>query len=335
MAICFCDRVSCRARRAPSASLSDVDQEERSCARVWLARKGDRDMSSVRNSPVVVLGEFDGGHVGHRILIETARSIADDIQRSLVAVVLDDPSHAPRLSNVGDRCQWVLDQGATATLAILAAEGVKTVEPIAERIVLDLRPSCVLLACTPSDQAASERSQLGAAFRRFGVDVGEVPRAISSDGEPVTSSKVRVALTAGDLGSVHSLLGRPYSITGTVARGNQLGRTIGFPTANVVLRDERVLPPLGVYAGVVSLEDGREFTAAMNLGVRPTVVSDGELVLEAHLIDFDENLYGAEIEISLYERLRDEVKFQSLDELTQQLSRDVADARAAMGRRGF
>jgi riboflavin kinase / FMN adenylyltransferase len=292
-------------------------------------------MKSLRNSPVVVVGEFDGGHVGHRHLIETGISIAEEVEQPLVVVVMDDPVGPPRIDSVGSRCLWALSCGACTAVAISANGGLSAGTSIAQRTVADLQPSLVVLACAASDRSALTRPPLRPAFEELGVQVVEVPRALDIDGEPVTSSRVREALERGALDSVHRLLGRRYSIVGEVVRGNQRGRTIGFPTANVIPSRQGVLPPFGVYAGRVAVDDGHEYTAAVNLGVRPTVVSGGQVLLEAHLLGFDGDLYGREINVAFYGRLRSERRFDSLDDLTSQLSEDVAAVRSRMRSLGF
>lgn len=147
------------------------------------------------------------------------------------------------------------------------------------------------------------------------------------DGEVVSSTLIREAVSTGDLARAASFLGREYSVFGPVVEGQHLGRQLGFPTANVAVENEQ-LPPPGVYAAKVRVQ-GSWHPAAANLGVRPTVSSSAELSLEVHLIDWSGNLYGQDIEVSFTRLLRKEMKFGSLDALKTQIARDVISARNA------
>jgi riboflavin kinase/FMN adenylyltransferase len=177
-----------------------------------------------------------------------------------------------------------------------------------------------------------------ALLRLLGPTVGFEVRvaAVASDAKgPFSSTRIREAVASGDLEEAERVLGRPHMATGVVVRGDQRGRTLQFPTANL---DEvaEMLPPKGVYAVTVAREDGdRGFVplagGVTNLGVRPTV--DGSrLSIEAHLFDFSGDLYGARLRLAWRHRLRDERKFGSLDELKAQIGRDAADARERLAR---
>jgi riboflavin kinase/FMN adenylyltransferase len=162
---------------------------------------------------------------------------------------------------------------------------------------------------------------------RFGFTVDVVP-PVQVDGERVSSGRVREALAAGDFSSAQRLLGRAYSMRGRVRTGNRLGRTLGFPTANLAVKRRRV-PLQGVFAVRVSMDTASaapQLPGVANLGTRP-MVGGGEPLLEAHLFDFDGDLYGHELEVQFVARLRDECRFDSLDAMVLQMRRDAADAR--------
>ncbi|MFK7886845.1 MAG: riboflavin kinase, partial [Gammaproteobacteria bacterium] len=164
--------------------------------------------------------------------------------------------------------------------------------------------------------------------RRAGYEVEQI--SAQRDGELVISSTaVREALAAGDLDAAHRLLGKRYSMSGRVVRGQQLGRTLGFATANL-RPGRRVLPLEGVFA--VQVCDGatlRRHPAVASLGTRPTVNGQGHL-LEVHLFDFQGNLYGRRLRVSFVKKLRDEARFASLEAMTEQMHRDASEARAAL-----
>jgi riboflavin kinase/FMN adenylyltransferase len=186
---------------------------------------------------------------------------------------------------------------------------------------------------------AGDFAMLKAFSARCGFSVEEMP-GYMVDGMRVSSTTVRNALAAGDLDLVKRLLGRPYSISGRVVRGDQLGKKIGFPTANVQLKHNR--PPLsGIFVVEVEIEaeaeaDNHHTTAlslqqalqgVASLGVRPTVHADGKPVLEVYLFNFDQDIYGRHLRVHFLHKLRDEKKYPDLATLTQQIDQDVRDAK--------
>jgi riboflavin kinase / FMN adenylyltransferase len=168
---------------------------------------------------------------------------------------------------------------------------------------------------------------------RLGAEMGfeevGVP-AVEVDGRIVSSTLIRQAVEAGDLANAARLLGRDYTILGTVVEGRRLGRTIGFPTANLSAHNEQ-FPPNGVYAVEVLLNGDAPRRGVANIGVRPTVNdAGGERLLEVHVFDFDGSIYGSDLEISFRRFLRPEQKFASLEALRAQIARDAEAARAAL-----
>jgi len=150
--------------------------------------------------------------------------------------------------------------------------------------------------------------------------------AVSLDGQVVSSTRIREAIRTGDLDAAGQMLGRPYTICGRVVEGDQIGRRLGFPTANLDVTD-LVLPPNGVYAAGTRFQ-GRPYRVALNIGVRPTVApAKPEIRVEAHLLDFGGELYGAELELEIGEKLRAEQHFASPTELREQIARDIARLR--------
>jgi riboflavin kinase/FMN adenylyltransferase len=167
-----------------------------------------------------------------------------------------------------------------------------------------------------------------ASLRAFGEPLGISTRAVpgvSDEAGPISSSRIRAALQAGDCETAARLLTRPFAIRGTVQHGDKLGRTIGYPTANLSL-GTYLRPRYGIYAVTGHLPDGRVLDGAANIGVRPTFDPPKEL-LEPYFFDFSENLYGQEIEVAFHHFLRPEAKFDSLDALTAQMERDCDEAR--------
>jgi riboflavin kinase / FMN adenylyltransferase len=168
-------------------------------------------------------------------------------------------------------------------------------------------------------------SALAACGQTLGFEVDVVPPILLS-GARISSSGVREALSRGDFELARSWLGRPYSMTGRVVRGNQLGRQLGFPTANLRTGRRRV-PVAGIFAVRVHGVAASPLPGVASMGTRPTVAGGGEMLLEAHLFDFAGDLYGREIEVEFVSKLRDEQRFSDLDALVVQMNKDAADAR--------
>jgi riboflavin kinase/FMN adenylyltransferase len=285
---------------------------------------GSSAHAEIAGADVAVVSSFDGFHASHRRLLTSAAWFARLQRAALRAVVLHE-SGRPALMPVAERCTRLLGAGAARVdvleLSDRSPDGsAAAIEKIKERT------SCasVIVACAaPSDVWMAP---LAAMLRRTGVLVTEVDRDVTPRRELVTSELVAGLVERGDVRGAAELLGRPYALEGEVVHGARLGRTIGFPTANLEADAARVLPARGVYAAVTRVGTD-EFRSAVNIGFRPTVTSQADLLIEAHLLDFDGDLYGKQLRIELVERIRDESRFSSLDELREQLSRDVQSAR--------
>ena len=165
-------------------------------------------------------------------------------------------------------------------------------------------------------------------LRELGQELGFAAYAVDllGGGEPVSASSIREALGAGDIDAAAQLLGRPYQVRGQVVRGEARGRSIGFPTANVDVDDSVLMPGRGVYAVTAELDDEDQLAGVANIGVRPTFGGDA-LVLEVHLFDFDDEIYGHEMQINFIGRIREERRFASVDDLVAQIARDAEEAR--------
>ena len=184
-----------------------------------------------------------------------------------------------------------------------------------------LAPSIIVMSCPHRDIDDARYPALMSEFRVSGSEVVEVARLIE-EGRLVSSGLIRELLDLGDVASVVRLAGSPYSVTGIVEAGNQVGRTIGFPTANLAPPPYRVVPRQGVYAAIVELE-GQRWPAAVNIGVRPTVDDSGITVIEAHLRGFAGDLYGRNITVEFHHRIRSERRFDGIAALTEQLADDI------------
>jgi riboflavin kinase/FMN adenylyltransferase len=286
---------------------------------------------------VVCIGAFDGLHLGHRALVRHAGARARELGLRLAAVSFEPlpreffapAARTPRLLLPRAKFEGLCAMGAdlvgllrfNARLAAMAAEAFV-------RDVLVERLGAREVWVGPEFRFGKGRAGDVALLRRLGGELGFTADEIAPvlfDGERVSSTAIRTALAAGNFAGAERLLGRPYAIAGRVVRGRQLGRTLGFPTAN--LRFGGKMPALsGIHATVVHGVGVRPWPSVSSVGTRPTV--DGvEPLLEAHLFDFDGDLYGRRIEIEFVAKLRDEEKFPDLPTLVAQMHRDAAHAR--------
>ena len=275
-----------------------------------------------------MLGEFDGFHLGHRHLVQAAADIARRQHLPLAGVVLAEEGSTDALVDVEARCWALLGSGASNAFAITidphtaGSHAISLVDEIIDRF----DPTVVVLACLPDELEPARHPDLRHTLRDRSIEVVEVDRLTDPDGSPITSTRIRDALRGGQVAAANDWLGRPFTLGGTVVHGSGLGHTIGFATANLSLPPARLVPMRGVYAAFVDLEDGQRHRAAVNIGVRPTVEADGELHVEAHLLDFDADLYGSHIDVVFRRWLRHEQRFDSLDALIEQLRDDTRRA---------
>ncbi|HEV8695439.1 MAG TPA: bifunctional riboflavin kinase/FAD synthetase [Lysobacter sp.] len=288
---------------------------------------------------VVCIGAFDGLHLGHQALVR--RTVARARELSLPAVALSfEPlpreffapaNPPPRLLLPRAKIEGLLELGVDQA-GLLRFDG-KLSGLTAEEFthtVLHQRLSAREVWVGPEFRFGKGRAGDIALLRNVGKELGFVADEIAPvqlDGERVSSTRIRAALQAGDFGMAAHLLGRPYAIGGRVAHGGKLGRTLGFPTANI--RFDGKMPALsGIYATWVH-GLGRPHASVSSLGTRPTVAGV-EPLLEAHLFDFAGDLYGRRIQVEFVAKLRDELKFPDLSSLTEQMHRDADQARAIL-----
>jgi riboflavin kinase/FMN adenylyltransferase len=278
---------------------------------------------------VAVVGEFDGFHAGHRMLLDTGFELSRRERLPLQVVIVDDPCLRGRVDTINSRRAEALAAGAD-DVHVLSVESSMSTDSSADaaQLIADLvHPAVVLLAALPGSVSDARYPTLRARLHELGLPVVEVPRAVGDDGVRITSARVREAVMSGQVAEAARWLARPFTRAGIVVHGQARGRTIGFPTANVVPPMGLLVPQRGVYAARVSIKGGTVHVAALNVGVRPTVERDGVLLLEAHLLDFDGDLYGQRIRMEFHDRIRDEVAFDGIDSLVAQLRIDVETVR--------
>jgi len=296
---------------------------------------------------VITIGAYDGVHLGHRCVIgevqrraqlASARSTVVTFDRHPASVVR--PESAPRLlTDAAQRLELLEATGVDATV-VLAFDDSRRLEDPADfvrRVLVEgLRASAVVVG--EDFHFGVSRSGNVGMLRELGVtldfEVLPVPLLDRSDGigEPVSSTAIRRALAGGEVEQAAAMLGRPFQARGPVTQGDQRGRLLGFPTANVAVPAQICLPADGVYAGVYERPDGSRHACAINLGRRPTFYDHATTsLLEAHLLDFDGDLYGELARVEFVAFLRSERKFDGIDALKAQLKLDCEHARAVAG----
>jgi riboflavin kinase/FMN adenylyltransferase len=285
----------------------------------------------------LAIGFFDGVHLGHQQVIR--QTLADARQHEALPLVITFDRHPntvvapgrvpPLIYSLPQKLRTIASLGADRLLLIPFDKALseQTGEDFIRDLVRDLgqvQTLCVGANFLFGHKRAGDVQLL----KRLGAELKFIVHglaAISLDGKAVSSTRIREAIRLGQLDAASQMLGRPWSLAGTVVRGDGLGQKLGFPTANLDLSG-LALPPHGVYA-VHAEADGRRYRSVLNIGLRPTLDRpEPQLRVEAHLIDFTDDLYGRELEVTFLEKLRDEKKFASLGELREQIARDILDA---------
>lgn len=289
------------------------------------------------DQPVVLtIGKFDGVHLGHRLLVQTAveRAQALGCQSAVLTfdphpdVVIRPQRELYLLTNIEERTELLAKLGSD--IVVIAPFNHEVMNTPADAY---MRQVCYALPlrqlCIGSDFALGRMREGNAArLAEIGQELGYTLHAVDPlfvAGEPVSASRVRQYLYAGDVEGVVPLLGRPFWLRGPVIQGDRRGHTIGYPTANIAVHPVHALPADGVYVCRVYL-DGTALPAVTNIGTRPTFAATRRTV-EAHLLDWSGDLYGQHIRLEFLHRLRGEQKFNGIAELVAQIGRDVARAR--------
>src|SRR6184192_3313586 len=296
------------------------------------------ELSELRGPVFLAIGVFDGVHLGHQAVISTSAEHARAANGTPVVVTFDPhpekilrPEAAPHLlTATRHKIALIRALGVGHLLMITFDKQFAATEPEAfvQQLVESsnpLREICVGHEWSFGRNRRGNLELLKKKGAHFDFNVIGIP-PVTVNGEIVSSTTIRQAVEAGDLRKAAEMLGREYTILGTVVRGDDLGKRIGFPTANLSAHSEQ-FPPNGVYFAEAMLE-GSVYPGVVNLGYRPTVsTSKSERVLEIHLFDFDRDLYGLHLEVRFIRYLRPEQKFENVDALVRQIELDVHQAR--------
>ena len=298
--------------------------------------RGIDNLQKIHAPCVASIGNYDGVHLGHQHVIKTLLEHSQRLAVKSTVITFEPlakeffrPKSVQRLTTIEERAKLLFDLGVDQVLCIDFNAEFASYSPtgFVQDVLLDglgIKHLCV------GDDFRFGKDRAGdfALLTQLGRDHDFAVTAHDTfelDSSRVSSGRVRLALAEGDFVLAQHLLGRPYSIAGLVSKGQQLGRTINFPTANVIL-PTMLMPINGVFVVAATLASGTEISGVANVGTRPTV--DGkENRLEVHLFDFDGDLYGQEISVRFIHKIRDEHKFDSFDELKRQIQKDALRAR--------
>ncbi|MEQ1635206.1 MAG: bifunctional riboflavin kinase/FAD synthetase [Methylococcales bacterium] len=300
--------------------------------------RGLTHLEPLQNGCLLTIGNFDGVHLGHQAVIHKLAQHAKHLNLPVVVLIFEPQpleyflkaDAPPRLMCLREKVIQFSTLPVDALLVLKFNQHFANVEAedFIQHILLEKLNVKHLVVGDDFHFGKARRGNfavLKSAGLRYGFSVEDTSSLISN-GVRVSSTAIRQALAAGDVAKAEQLLGRPFSICGRVAQGEQLGRTLGFPTANIQLFRKNV-PLSGVFAIVMTGLNNRRIQGVANIGTRPTVTGSAKVVLEAHLFDFDEDCYGQAVEVHFLKKLRDEQSFASLENLKAQIAKDVIAAK--------
>jgi riboflavin kinase/FMN adenylyltransferase len=299
------------------------------------------------NNPVrptaLTIGTFDGVHLGHCTILEELKRHAAALGGESVVVtfephprqVLQPDVPIQILTPLEDKLELLYKAGInkvavtpfTESFAQLSAE-----DYVRNFLVDQFRPAAIVIGYDHhfGHDRRGNIALLQSMSSSLGFSVHEIPAKMIADAA-VSSTKIRTCLLSGDVTYAADMLGRNYSISGTVVHGEKLGRTLGYPTANIAPNAQaQLVPAQGIYAVYVTVA-GEAFPAMLSIGTRPTVSNSGNISIEAYLFDFDRDIYDAEVTVHFVKRMRDELKFDSLSALIDALKEDERAARNILG----
>ena len=298
----------------------------------------------------VTIGAYDGVHLGHRAVIEQVRALAAAQDLQTVVVTFDRhpatvvrPESAPKLlCDLDQKLELLAAAGVDATYVVHFDE--ERAQETAEEFVDEVLVGCLTTRAVVvgedfhfghkrgGDVALLHEMGATRGFTVEGLELVGIDGTPATEGPNVSSTAIRALLADGDVTRAATLLGRPHEVRGTVEHGDKRGRELGFPTANLQIPVEVQLPADGIYAGWFERADGTVVATAMSLGHRPTFYERpaGAPLLECHLVDFAGDLYGEAVKVRFVERLRGEVRFESVEGLIAQMRADVEQTRARL-----
>ncbi|MBA2654603.1 MAG: bifunctional riboflavin kinase/FAD synthetase [Gammaproteobacteria bacterium] len=300
--------------------------------------RGIHNLTEKHQECVVSIGNFDGLHLGHQALLETLVAKGRELHLPTLVIIFEPQpneffsqhENVPRLMRFREKVEAFQAQGIDRVLCIHFEE--QTALQVAEvfvRTVLVEKLAVKYVAVGDDFRFGFKRmgdcSLLEALGQRYHFKT-QCMETFEMSGSRVSSTRVRQLLKVGDMATVRTLLGRPYSMRGKIAHGDKRGRLLGCPTANIHLH-RKVVPVSGVFAVNMLGIDAMPLPGVANVGMRPTISGETRTLLEVHLLNFDRDIYGKNVEIEFLQKFREEKKFANFEELKEQIQKDIEQAR--------
>ncbi len=294
------------------------------------------------NNPVITIGTFDGVHEGHKTILSSVVAHAKNIGGQSVLITFDPhprkllfPNQPLKLlSTLSERLTLIAAAGIDVTVVVPFTKSFSELSAqdyIENFLVKIFHPHSIIIGYDHhfGNDRSGDIRMLQQFSTQYNYDVKEISAQLIS-AAAISSTQIRNALNEGRVSDAKAMLGNAYALSGRVVKGAQRGRTIGYPTANLEINSsDKLIPAEGVYAVYVEYAQ-QQYRGMMNIGRNPTVTADKSLKMEVHIFDFNTTIYGEELNILFIQRLRDEIKFSSLDALVAQLCQDKLDAIEAL-----
>lgn len=306
--------------------------------RDWNTEKSNQ----IQEKTVMVLGKFDGIHLGHQKLITLAKEKAEETGEKMAVFTFSNPADTPSFANTFSNMITTEDErrkifetmDVDYLIEAYFDEKMKTMEPekFIEKIASDFWVTDFYIG--PDFRFGYKRrgdlALLRSHAEKFGYQVHEISKE-QFEKENISSTRIRESIKNSRMQEACSMLGRPYFIEGIVVTGKKLGRTLQIPTANLFPEKQKLLPKRGVYVSRTVFEDGSSRFGITNIGCRPSVNDGEQITIETNLFDYSGNLYGQRIHVEILEYLREEKKFSSVGELREQMKKDIEQAKGSLG----
>ena len=298
---------------------------------------------SPKRSTALTIGVFDGVHLGHQLLIDKVKekAAANNLESIIVTflhhprLILGHQSHITFITSIEERVKLLKNLGVSHVVTLsFTHELARLSAPEYIKLMMQYLKMRELVVGPDFALGRSREGNIHS-LRPLGEELGfgiEVVPPLLYQGEVISSTAVRGALARGEISKINKFLGRRFTLNGQVEHGDSRGKTLGYPTANLIPEEEQALPADGVYAAYTIIDNHR-YKAVLNIGVRPTFRGEHRII-EVHIMDFSSNIYGQDLTIELVDRLRDEMKFPGPEELKAQLSKDVELAKVLLERSG-
>jgi len=278
---------------------------------------------------VVLIGDFDGVHQGHQELLERAKIKAKE-QKAEIAVITFKHHNSYKIMNEQEKLTFFEATGIKYYICFLMQPEFRKLSP--ENFLKYLFNNFMIKGIVIGHDFKFGYRQRGniemleKAKNKYNYTLTIVEMIKNANGERISSSRIRNSIENGQVGLANQLLGHPFKILGKVIYGKQIGRTLGFPTANIMPEENKVIPSNGVYLVEINI-DNKKYNAVTNIGRAPTIKNEQQIIIETHILDFSSNIYDKEIIITFLKKIRNEEKFMSVEDLQELIKDDIAMAR--------